>query len=507
MATQREMRTEDYIRILRHRWPMIAVLAVAGTLLGFIASAVLPKKFTSQTLVIVEQPAVPADIVKPVISTDMDQRLAAMQSQILSRSRLEPIIQQLGLYRNEVNRVPMEDLVARLRKAIAITPIKPMEETRSNSLPGFTVGVTFDNAYLAQQICSAITSMFLEQNAQLQQEQAQETTDFLGNQLADAKGKLDAQDSKLAAFKRQYLGSLPDDEQTNLNLLMGLTSQLDAATQALARAQQDKSFAESVLTQQQYAWQASQTGQNPDTLDQQLAVLQNQLSELQARYTDDYPDVVKAKSDIAALKNKIAETQNQKGGAPEKAARTAGEPLQIQQLRAQVHQYDQMIKDKTVQEQQIQNQIRLYQARVQSSPAVEQEYKELTRDYQTALDFYNDLLKKRDQSAMASDLQRRQEGEQFRVLDPANLPDKPSFPNKLLFTLGGLAGGLAIGIGIVFLIEMQDTSLRSERDVETMLRLPVLAMVPEIQPLGSSHRPIPANAPSLRAQIEMGTKV
>ncbi|MGH9759368.1 MAG: GNVR domain-containing protein, partial [Blastocatellia bacterium] len=224
-------------------------------------------------------------------------------------------------------------------------------------------------------------------------------------------------------------------------------------------------------------------------------------------YTDDYPDVVKAKSDIAALKKKIAETQNQKGAAPEKSARTAGEPLQIQQLRAQVHQYDQMIKDKTVQEQQIQNQIRLYQARVQSSPAVEQEYKELTRDYQTALDFYNDLLKKRDQSAMASDLQRRQEGEQFRVLDPANLPDKPSFPNKLLFTLGGLAGGLAIGIGIVFLIEMQDTSLRSERDVETMLRLPVLAMVPEIQPLGSSHRPIPANSSSLRAQIEMGTKV
>src|SRR6202043_4156839 len=119
---------------------------------------------------------------------------------------------------------------------------------------------------------------------------------------------------------------------------------------------------------------------------------------------------------------------------------------------------------KTKEQEKIQQAIKLYQDRVQSSPVVEQQYKELTRDYQTALDFYNDLLKKRDQSAMATDLEHHQEGEQFRVLDPANLPDKPSFPNRPLFALGGLAGGLGLGLAIAFALEMKDTSMRSERD-------------------------------------------
>jgi uncharacterized protein involved in exopolysaccharide biosynthesis len=157
-----------------------------------------------------------------------------------------------------------------------------------------------------------------------------------------------------------------------------------------------------------------------------------------------------------------------------------------------------MIQERTVKQEEIQRQIKMYQARVQSSPAVEQEYKELTRDFQTALEFYNDLLKKRDQSAMATDLERRQQGEQFRVLDPANLPDKPSFPDKVLFGFGGFGGGLALGIGLAFLMELQDTSLRTERDVESLLNLPVLATVPEIKPWVQK-----SEATSLRAPVRV----
>jgi len=267
-----------------------------------------------------------------------------------------------------------------------------------------------------------------------------------------------------------------------MNLLMGLTSQLDAATQALARAQQDKSFAESMLAQQVAAWQSSQSGTNPETLEAQLSALQTQLSNLQARYTEDHPDVIKTKNEIATLQKRIAENNSQtKTSGTEKINKSA-EPAQIAQLRAQVHTTDQVIAEKTREQEKIQQAIKVYQDRVQSSPAVEQQYKELTRDYQTALDFYNDLLKKRDQSAMATDLERHQEGEQFRVLDPANLPDKPSFPNRREFALWGFGGGLALGVGIAFLLEMRDTSFRTERDVEFTLRLPVLAMVPTVVP-------------------------
>ena len=145
--------------------------------------------------------------------------------------------------------------------------------------------------------------------------------------------------------------------------------------------------------------------------------------------------------------------------------------------------YDQAIAERSREQEQIKQQIAVFQERIQSSPAVEQEYKALTRDYQTALEFYNDLLKKRDQSAMASDLEQRQQGEQFRVLDPANLPDQPSFPNRPLFAAGGLVGGLGLGLGLAFLLEMRDSSLRTERDVEFSLHLPVIAMIPAIEPL------------------------
>jgi polysaccharide chain length determinant protein (PEP-CTERM system associated) len=480
---QRELTQADYIAILRRRWVLITVLTVVGAPLAYGVARLLPNRYKSQTLVLIEPPTVPTDFVKPVITTEINARLASMQEEILSRTRLEPIIHQYGLYAADVNRVPPDALVARLQKDIEITPIQPMAETRAQELPGFHIIVTLDNPQTAQEVCSAVTHMFIEESIRLRQQRSEDTTQFIAQTLVDAKAKLDEQDTKLAAFKSRYIGSLPDEEQGNLNLLMGLTSQLDAATQALARAQQDKSFEESMLAQQVGAWQAAQSGTNPETVDMQLTALQTQLANLQARYTDDYPDVVKTKNAIAALQKKVADSDPPKPSSDGKVSKSMSEPTQIAQLRAEIHTTEQVIGEKTKEQAKIQQEIRVYQDRVQSSPAVEQQYKELTRDYQTALDFYNELLKKRDQSAMATDLERQQEGEQFKILDPANLPDQPSFPNRPAFTLGGLAGGLALGIGIAFILESRDTSFRTERDVEFSLKLPVLAMIPAIEQL------------------------
>src|ERR1700691_4476136 len=502
---QRELTQADYIAILRRRWVLITVLAIIGAPLAYGVSRTLPNRYKSQTLVLIEPPTVPTDFVKPVITTEINARLASMQEEILSRTRLEPIIHQYGLYSGDVNRVPPDALVARLQKDIEITPIQPMAETRAQELPGFHIIVTLDNPQTAQEVCSAVTHMFIEESIRLRQQRSEDTTQFFAQQLVDAKAKLDEQDSKLAAFTSHYIGSLPDEEQGNLNLLMGLTSQLDAATQALARAQQDKSFAESMLAQQVGAWQAVQSGSSPQTMDTQLTALQTQLTNLQARYTDDYPDVVKTKNAIAALQKKIADSDTPLA-SDDKTSKTASEPAQIAQLRAEVHTTDQVIAEKTKEQAKIQQEIKIYQDRVESSPAVEQQYKELTRDYQTALDFYNDLLKKRDQSAMATDLERHQEGEQFKILDPANLPDQPSFPNRPAFTLGGLGGGLALGLAIAFLLELRDTSFRTERDVEFALRLPVLAMAPSIGELLATQSQHPVIQKPGDASAEVGAR-
>ena len=384
--TQRELAPSDYLAMLRRHWVLILILAVIGPPIGYGISRTLPNRYKSTTLVLVEQPSVPTDFVKPVDTTDVNERLASMQQEILSRTRLEPLIHQYGLFPSDINKVPIDDLVARLQKAIEVTPVMPMAETRASNLPGFFVNVTLDDGRTAQEICTTVTSMFIAENLRRRQTQSEDTTEFLSQQLAEAKANLDAQDAKLAAFKSHYMGSLPDEEQTNLNLLNGLTSQLDAASQALARAQQDKTFVQTMLSQQQSSWEASKTGQSPETMDQQLSALQTQLASLKARYTDDYPDVIKAKADIDALQKKIAENDTQKAATdPDKTPKPTVEPAQITQLRAQIHTYDQVIAEKAKDQEQIKQQIKMYEARVQSSPAVEQQYKELTRGYQTAL--------------------------------------------------------------------------------------------------------------------------
>ncbi len=486
--TKRELTPSDYLTMLRRHWVMILTLVVIGPAIGYGVSRFLPSRYKSSTLVLVEQPSVPIDIIKPVDTTDINERLASMQQQILSRTRLEPIIRQYSLFQSDINKYSMDDLVGRLQKAVEVTPVLPMAETRASNLPGFFVNVTLDDGRTAQQVCTTVTSMFIEENLRRRQEHSEDTTEFLSQQLADAKANLDAQDAKLAVFKSRYIGSLPEEEATNLNLLTGMTTQLDAATQALSRAQQDKTFAQSMLNQQIAAWQSTKTGQNPETLDGQLAALQTQLATLRSRYTDDYPDVIKAKADVAALEQKIAQSNSQGAAVDQdKNQKPTVEPIQIAQLRGQVHTYDQIIAEKTKEQEQIKQQIKMYQGRVQSSPGVEQQYKELTRGYQTALDSYNELQKKRDDSAMATNLERKQQGEQFRVLDPANLPDRPSFPNRPLFAFGGLAGGLGLGVGLTLFIELQNTSMRSERDVEFALHLPVLAIVPAIEPTATKR--------------------
>src|SRR5204863_357783 len=298
MVQDGEITLEDAKRALRRHWWILPTCAIGC--LGIAAGLVefLPKQFTSETLVLVRQPTVPTDVVKPVVTEDLNQRLASMQEQILSRSRLEPLINRFNLFPSDRMHRPIEDLIVRLRDSIEVIPVQPMQGTRDNSLPGFHVAVTLGSSRLAQQV----------------------------------------------------------------------------------------------------------------------ATLQGQLVALQAKYTDEYPDVIKLKNHIQDLKKQIAASAtNSRGSSAEASQPAANEPPEIKQLRAKVQQDDVSISGLVAQQAKIQEEIRVLEGRIQSSPAVEQQFKELTRNYQTALDFYHDLLRRRENSAMATDLEHQQESE-LRVL-------------------------------------------------------------------------------------------
>jgi polysaccharide chain length determinant protein (PEP-CTERM system associated) len=498
MLGQRELSFDDYMAILRRRLWVLVIPALVTPVLAFLVTLLLTPDYTSESLILIEQPKVPESFVKSVVTSDLVGRLATMEEQILSRTRLQPIIERYGLYRNELRRgVPMEDVIDEMRKAILVTPVdfanpatpgSGSKKTggKNETVPGFSISFTAESPRLAQQVCSDLTSMFMEENLRQREQRAQGTTTFLHTQLEEAKSKLDEADAKLADFKRRNIGVLPDEQQTNLQVLGSLNTQLGSVTEDLNRAHQEKIYAESMLNQQLAAWKAGQSGTTGDsqtlTLQQQLTKLQDYLVALEARYTSDHPDVIKTKADIAQLQKEIEEQAVHKDKPAEtKPTEASVEPSSVQQLRAMIREVDERIRQKTADQERIQQQINSYQGRLQISPAVEQQFKDITRDYQTALQFYNSLLAKTDESQMSTDLERRQEGEQFQVLDSANLPQEPSFPIWWQFALGGLGAGLLIGLAIILVQELRDKAIRDERDIELYLELETLALVPSLE--------------------------
>jgi polysaccharide chain length determinant protein (PEP-CTERM system associated) len=507
MISNRELTMDDYLAILRRRLWIILVPVLVAPAIGFAVSYLFAPKYTSTATVLVEQPKVPGSLVTPLITEDALRRISGLEQQVLSRNRLEPVVQRLALVKNGE---PADGAMADIRSGISIAPVplttsatttKMKKGPSDNEVPGFNVSLTYSNARIAQQLCNQITSMLIEENLKSREQAAQGTTDFLNTQLEQARQDLNDQDSKLAAFKRQYVGQLPEDADSNLKVLMGMNSQLDASTQAVNRAQQDKAYAESLLATQLATWKSTASTTSPQALQQQLTNLQTQLMQLQARYTNDYPDVVKTKADIAEIQKKLNEADSAKPEASNAKANVA-EPPEIQQLRVQIHQYQQAIEQGTAQQKRLQDEIKIYQGRVALSPGVEEQYKKLTRGYDSAQKFYDDLLAKRSQSAMATNMEQQQQGEQFHLLNPANLPRDPSFPNRLLFAGGGAGAGLALGLGITFWLEFKDKSIRSELDVEAVMELPTLISLPWIT--GDSANNGSSNSkPAKRETIEV----
>ncbi|HEY1994711.1 MAG TPA: Wzz/FepE/Etk N-terminal domain-containing protein [Edaphobacter sp.] len=477
MLGHRTLTLQDYGTILKRRWWIIAIPAILFPIVGFGITFLVQPEYLSQTLVLVEQQKVPESYVKAVVTEDLNGRLATMKEQILSRSRLQPIIERFNLFAN--SKLSMDDRIDLTRKNIGIAPIQS-EIARTNGLPGFYISFKSGDPRTAQLVCGEIQSLFVSENLSDRAASAAGTTDFLKGQLADAKAKLDEQDEKLRKFQQTYVGKLPGAEASNLNMLTTLNTQLDAATQAIARLEQNRTYVESMasLQQQNQASQSEHGGGTPEGRQVELQQLLAQEADLTSRYTDDYPDVVSVRRKIKELREQIAKAP---APAVEKTPASSiprpADSIAALQVRTQLKAMDQEIAQKKRDQASIQTQLHLYQERVASSPEVEEEYKSITRDNQMAQAFYDDLLNKIQTAKMAVDLEKRQQGEQFRVMDEPNLPESPSSPKRPVYVAGGLAAGLFLGLLIVGTLEYMDTAVRSERDIWAFTKLPTLGVI------------------------------
>ena len=470
MDEEQQFGIRDILAVVKRRFWWILVPALLGPAVGIGLTFVVRPVYMSKAFVLIEQPKVPDKFVTQVVTDQLDTRLMTLQEQILSRSRLEPIIERLGLYKDKSGKTSMEDMVGRLRKSIDVKTISPEGTERVPS--GFYITASADSAKTAQEVCTEILSMFMEENLKLREQRSAGTTEFLSGQLEESKRKLDEQDKQLADFKGKYLGQLPTDEQPNLEMLTATRTRLETLNQELSQAQQQKIIQESALSQMN-GRKATATAESPSDMQQELTTLQAQLSALQSRYTDDHPDVRKTRAQIRALQSQLKAANSATTAAPVKDE-PAVDTAEMRQMRISLRLTEENIRSKRAEQSHIEQQLQSLQSRLQLSPVVEERYKALTRDYETALQFYNDLLNKKTQSEMSTDLERRQEGEQFGVMDAPDLPSKPTFPDRLKFGLSGLGAGLVLGVGLALLIENRENFIRTEDDVVKILALPVL---------------------------------
>ena len=485
-AEGNQLGIQDVLGIARRRWIWILIPALLGPLMGYLVSLLLNPTFASQAFVLVEQQKVPDAFVPSMVTDQLETRLMTMQNQILSRSRLQPIIEEFKLYEGNGKNMSMDDRVAKLRKDIKVTPIRP---DSSPVLRGFYVEADATTAKAAQQICTRVLSMFMEENLKARSDRAESTTDFLAGQLQEAKQKLDASDANLAAFKSKYIGRLPSDEQTNLQMMSSLNSRLDAVNEAIMQAQQQRAMQASMLAQQTASARAERTnsGKRAD-LERKISELKVQLATLEARYTAEDPDVRKTKAEIETLQRQLAQSPTEVAGQDAQLKTPVTETAEVAQLRTTLTATEDTIRLKKAEQARLEQEMAGFQARIQLSPKVEEDFKGLTRDYESSLQFYNDLLTKKTQSEMVRDLEQKREGEQFRVMDSPSLPSKPSFPDRQKFALGGLMAGFVLGAALAAILDFKERFIHNERDVTNYLDLSILATIGDLDEEPSTYK-------------------
>jgi uncharacterized protein involved in exopolysaccharide biosynthesis len=375
----------------------------------------------------------------------------------------------------------MDARIDEARSNISISPLTS-EMARANGLPGFKISFTANDPRTALQVCTDIEGLFTTKNLQSREAAAEGTTDYFNEELTNARHTLDDQNQKIADFEREHFGMLPEDAGNNVQVLNSLSTQLQNLTQAIQTLQEHKSVGETLLQQQQQNTPPPGAApiQTPQTQQEELNKLLAQKEELATHYTDQYPEVKRVNRQIDDLRAEMAKAAATPAPPPSPvtpAVVNRPEPANVQNIRAQLKAIDQQIADDVKEQDRINQQIRTLQGRVQATPEVEAEYKALTRDQATSQAFYDRLKSNMETSQMATDLEHRQEGETFSVLDAPNFPAEATFPKASMFAGGGLMAGLALGLIIIVFLEYKDTAMRTERDVWAFTQLPTLAIL------------------------------
>ena len=493
---QEESRPFDIERVydlVRRRHMQFLLPLLFGWFLVWAASWILPVRYKSTTTILVQQPSVPKSYVDPNINDDLQARLASLTQQILSRTRLLLIANRLHLYEDPQRTLTPDQIVGAMRADIGVDLVRDPD---TGVISGFTVSYWGSSPEIAQRVTSELTGLFIHENQATLQQESENTTQFLQQQLADARANLSEQEAKVRAFQAAHEGELPSQEASNLQILSGLQAQLQNEEDALNTAQQQRVYFQSLIEQYQTLHLPAQGPGGAPTglaaIDAQLAKMKSQLADLRVRYTEQYPAVQNLEAEIATAtrqrKQLAAELEARErtarlhpGETSSVAAADSTTSTALLQIESQLQATETDIANRQHDIATMEGRINAYQARLNAEPGSEEQLADLTRGYEQSQANYNDLLKKESDSAMATSMEQMQQGERFSVLDPPSLPVKPDSPDRIKMCAAGLACGLLLGIVVAGGLEFLDDRLHSEKDIEKLLPLAVIGDIPEIR--------------------------
>ncbi len=484
--TQAGPSLQHYLGIVRRRHLhfLIPLFLVWAAVWG--VSWVLPPRYQSTTLILVAEPTMPKDYVTPNVNEDMQQRLQSISQQILSRTRLLHIIDQYNLYAEPGQRqASADDKVDRMRRDIDIQLVRDA----GNQVTAFNVLYTSTDPHVAQKVTGELTNLFINENLEVQQHESEGTTKFLETQLETAREGLSEQEDKIRQFKGQHVGEMPEQLASNLQILSGLQAQLQSDEDALNAAKQQGVYLQTLSDQSRTLQGSTKSGDGPSVglpaLDQELDRLKAQLADLSSHYTDRHPDVRKVKEQLAKTEKMrdqlLAAAKAHAADNPDATSTTiqAADPASAQ-IQSQLHANQVEITNREHSIVEIKAKIEDYQGRLNQEPIREQELADLTRGYEQSKANYDDLLKKKNGSAMATSMVMLQQGERFTIVDPPSLPQKADFPNRLKFCGIGLGLGLALGVVVAGAFEMKDDRVYGEKELKNLLPAMVIAEIPAI---------------------------
>lgn len=480
--------------ISRRRWFIIVPFCLA-MVVGMALAVKLPKTYEATTLILVQPQRVPEKVVTPVVDSDIGNRISTLSAQIMSRSNLERVIEQFKLFSDPgAANMLMEDKIESLRKRIKVE-MGRASRARSDT-DSFSIIYRDVDPQTTMRVANGLATFFIDENIKSRQGTVVGTSEFLEAELESMRKRLEEQEQLLKKFREKNMGELPEQLDTNLRVLDSLKAQLAQREESLRSARVSLAALESEMSIRQSAIAAMRPSPAPAPgareNEDQMSVdqLRERLIGLRASYTDQHPDVVRLKARIDRLEKEQGAARPTADREPEGSG-SSGQFASAQLSAEAARQKTVLlggIRAMEIEIARISQEMREIQRRIEAAPRREQELLTIRRDYDNIRASYNSLLNRKIEADIAVNMEKKQKGEQFQVIDTARLPQKPVSPDMPKLFLIAVLAGLGLGGGLIFLLESMDTTVRRLDRLEEEIGLPVLAMVPRIFNAGDRKR-------------------